>query len=335
MLKKVKLLFFTAVGFSIMFEMFGEGESSKANNVVDDKVVFSWPVKNSTIVSKSYSANHLGIDIVSEEAISEVDSTLSGIVIAVRDNCQHSYQENDKCNDGKGNYVMVEHDDGTVASYWHLKYASIEVKEGDRIEEGDKIGLMGASGATSDCHLHFQVNYTETKTINTNQDIATYAYPHKPRYKETVNDKLWVISNDGGINFRSAPGTDSKIIGFLNNGTEVEVTETAEVDGVLWGKTTYDGEEGWFSLKYSKNCKQTLMVRVKKEMCLVRYDANGGNSRYDAIQVEKGDVFGRLESPTKEGYKFVGWYTKENGGNEIKSNYTVNSNMTIYAHWTK
>ena len=49
------------------------------------------------------------------------------------------------------------------------------------------------------------------------------------------------------LNMRSAPGTNSKIIDRLINGTEVNYTgnKTEEIDGHLWAEITYDGKTGW------------------------------------------------------------------------------------------
>ena len=54
------------------------------------------------------------------------------------------------------------------------------------------------------------------------------------------------------LNMRSAPGTNSKIIDRLINGTEVNYTgnKTEEIDGHLWAEITYDGKTGWVAADY-------------------------------------------------------------------------------------
>lgn len=53
---------------------------------------------------------------------------------------------------------MIEHVDGTVAFYAHLKQNSIVVETGDTIIEGQFIALSGNSGNTMGFpHLHFGV----------------------------------------------------------------------------------------------------------------------------------------------------------------------------------
>ena len=41
-----------------------------------------------------------------------------------------------------------------------------------------------------------------------------------------------------------------------------------------------------------------------------------------------------LPVPTKEGYTFAGWYTKENEGTKVESEYMPEGDVTLYAHWT-
>ncbi len=56
-----------------------------------------------------------------------------------------------------GNYVMVLHDDGTVAHYYHLQCGGTSLRKGDQIEEGDLIGYSGTTGYSKTPHLHFVV----------------------------------------------------------------------------------------------------------------------------------------------------------------------------------
>ncbi len=60
-----------------------------------------------------------------------------------------------KWNSGKGNHVSILHSDGIATYYGHL--LSLFVVPGDRVNVGDRIGLMGKTGKTTGCHVHFQV----------------------------------------------------------------------------------------------------------------------------------------------------------------------------------
>lgn len=56
-------------------------------------------------------------------------------------------------NGGWGNYVEVEGKDGWLRQYAHLH--AIDVKKGQIIMKGDKIGRVGTSGMSTGVHLHF------------------------------------------------------------------------------------------------------------------------------------------------------------------------------------
>ena len=56
-----------------------------------------------------------------------------------------------------GNHVVVEHDDGTCATYAHLRQGSVRVEAGRRVETGQVLADCGNSGNSTEPHLHFQV----------------------------------------------------------------------------------------------------------------------------------------------------------------------------------
>jgi murein DD-endopeptidase MepM/ murein hydrolase activator NlpD len=55
------------------------------------------------------------------------------------------------------NVIYIRHDDGTVASYVHLKKGGSFVRAGQRVEQGQRIGLSGNVGPSLLPHLHFMV----------------------------------------------------------------------------------------------------------------------------------------------------------------------------------
>jgi len=61
--------------------------------------------------------------------------------------------------DGKdcGNGAVIDHGNGWVTQYCHLKRGTVRVKTGDQIKAGDALGLIGLSGRTQFPHLHLSV----------------------------------------------------------------------------------------------------------------------------------------------------------------------------------
>ncbi len=54
-----------------------------------------------------------------------------------------------------GNLVLIKHDGGWVTVYGHL--SDILINEGDKIAQGDKLGLVGQTGRVDSPQLHFEI----------------------------------------------------------------------------------------------------------------------------------------------------------------------------------
>jgi Peptidase family M23 len=60
-----------------------------------------------------------------------------------------------------GNGIRIAHGDGWSTWYCHLRRGSLMVAEGDPVEVGQPLALVGLSGETSFPHLHFDVRHGE------------------------------------------------------------------------------------------------------------------------------------------------------------------------------
>ncbi len=56
---------------------------------------------------------------------------------------------------GGGNRVVIDHGNGLESTYNHLSSNTVQV--GQRVTRGDQIALSGTTGASTGCHLHFEV----------------------------------------------------------------------------------------------------------------------------------------------------------------------------------
>jgi murein DD-endopeptidase MepM/ murein hydrolase activator NlpD len=56
---------------------------------------------------------------------------------------------------GYGNYVEIDHGNGYITRYSHLE--EIEVRTGQKIEKGQRLGTIGSTGGSIAPHLHYEV----------------------------------------------------------------------------------------------------------------------------------------------------------------------------------
>lgn len=88
---------------------------------------------------------------------------------------------------------------------------------------------------------------------------------------------------------------------------------------------------------YSHQLETTLTL--SKKSCTttktVRLNANGGTVSPASKVVTCGSTYGTLPTPTRTGYDFDGWYTRETGGTKVDKNSAVGTAppATLYARW--
>jgi len=58
-------------------------------------------------------------------------------------------------NGGYGNYVVIQHNNGTQTLYSHMSKTAIP--QGTMVEQGELIGYVGSTGKSTGAHLHFEV----------------------------------------------------------------------------------------------------------------------------------------------------------------------------------
>lgn len=107
--------------------------------------------------------NHQGLDIytwpftwklLDDDAV-EIIAASSGQIIAKNDG---EFDRSCDFNSNTWNAVYVQHVDGSVAWYGHMKNGSTTSKSvGDMVSQGEYLGVIGSSGNSTGPHLHFEV----------------------------------------------------------------------------------------------------------------------------------------------------------------------------------
>ena len=111
---------------------------------------------------------------------SKVCAAREGTVIRVKED-SNTGCKSASCQ-GKANYIVIYHEDGTSARYIHLKHNGSKVKIGDKVKAGDVIGYSGNTGWSSGPHLHFEVNQPGKNIV--------YTVPTKFKTKNGIEHHL-------------------------------------------------------------------------------------------------------------------------------------------------
>lgn len=110
---------------------------------------FMWPT--SGIITQKYSWYHPAVDIANSSN-PPIVAAATGTVVTAGWNAG-----------GYGNYVVIDHGNGYRTLYGHMLNNSMSVKAGDKVVQGQKIGVMGSTGRSTGTHCHFEILYNGTK----------------------------------------------------------------------------------------------------------------------------------------------------------------------------
>ncbi len=105
---------------------------------------YGWPVAGGVITQGVHGYN--GIDIGASNGTPIYASAAGTVVVALGGG---GY------NGGYGNYVVVQHTNGTQTLYAHM--SSVQTTSGASVAKGEQIGTVGNTGKSTGNHLHFEV----------------------------------------------------------------------------------------------------------------------------------------------------------------------------------
>lgn len=101
---------------------------------------------------------------------------------------------------GYGNYVVIQHPDKAATAYAHL--GRIDVRLGQRVQQGQTIGTVGSTGTATGPNLHFEYLVggvqTNPSTITSATASSTAVLPSLPAFKraaQAMREQLGVAAS--------------------------------------------------------------------------------------------------------------------------------------------
>lgn len=214
--------------------------------------------------------------------------------------------------------VTFDSNGGSVVS-------SVQVKKGDKVSkpsEPTRDGYVFSGWYLNDTLYDFDSAVLEDITLvakwSSKEDGSTTVKSYTMKFDSnggsTVSD---ILVENGVIKELPTPVKDGyKFVGWFNkNNEEVTVGSTIISDETV-------------TAKWEKNTTNNSNT-VKKYT--VKFDTQGG-SKISNVSVTSGKTVSKPKDPTRDGYKFVGWYLD---GKVYNFNSKVVKNITLAAKWEK
>lgn len=124
---------------------------------------------------------------------------------------------------------------------------------------------------------------------------------------------------------------------FVSEGKLIKTTEASYGRSATAPNVKKSGYvlAGWDKNFDDVTSDMTVNAQWKAASYTITYDANGGKISKSNKSVTYLEKYGNLDTPTRNGYTFDGWYTSATGGVQItsESKVEITKDITIYAHW--
>ena len=191
-------------------------------NYIDHDPAFPNQITDYNCGSRSYDTtngyNHQGFDIVSWPFTWKQMDQDQAINIAAADGqivgkTDGSYDRNCGNSPDPWNAIAVQHSDGSVSWYGHMKNNSLTSKDiGDMVVQGEFLGVTGSSGNSSQPHIHFEVYNSANQLIDpsdgpcNNFNVDTWWENQKPYLNPGINA---VLTHTAPPNFGTCPEAET------------------------------------------------------------------------------------------------------------------------------
>ncbi len=190
------------------------------SNYIDHNLAYPNQIQDYNCGTRSYDVasgyNHQGTDIFTwpygwykmDSNQVEIIAAAAGIIVGKYDG---NYDRSCAMSSSNWNAVYIQHADGSVAWYGHMKNGSLTTKAvGQTVVQGEYLGVVGSSGSSTGPHLHFEVYDASNLLVDPwngpcNTTPSWWAI-QQPYYNSQINK---ISSNFKPADFPSCPLIES------------------------------------------------------------------------------------------------------------------------------
>ena len=239
-----------------------------------------YPLEKCYLTTGVFSETHRGVDL-GWKSYGIVDPK----VVAIEDGIvvESAYYPD------AGNVVSVKHDVGGsryyLSRYVHLKTRN--VAKGDSVRQGQQIGIGGNTGTNSQgAHLHLETwvcpnGFVYSNVYDDRVGAVRKLYTVDPRllmftsWKGTGFRNMELTNyiqplcytNKAGLNYRTAPGKNTIVLGQLVVGKKYPIVGISnEIDGLKWAQVIVNNKVVYVSMYYLIVEEHIKTVEVVKEV---------------------------------------------------------------------
>lgn len=212
-------------------------------------------------------------------------------------------------------------------------FAEVTIYRRDKIEDGDKITLYAQWREIEHVTITYTAYPDSLGTVKLNPTESNELDPQDGMVSESLNPETGTARGATAV-----PGKGSVFVGWY------DAQDTERSHPLTDGSTTYTPEKEDSSGRYQKG-SYVALFRLKQYV--LRYDANGGTGTMEDQTFPHGQAHPLEKCAfSREGYRFVGWATKPEGGEvkyEDQTNIKLdkefpnlkddNEGVTLYAVW--
>ncbi len=251
--------------------------------------------------------------------------------------------------DSNGNGIAESSYDHSIFVYrvtdTHIYYTDCNRKGPCKI---DWDGVMTFSELKS---KFLYVNHYEGNTLDgSGTDAPTLTLTFGAGGGDIPETERYKLTTDGlGLRLRAEPTLSSSVLIGMPDGIEIRITETLESGGYIWGKTSYNGHDGWCAIAYPSADEvyaEPVGFYVDLDSILLYPDGDAYMStmKHGALSytLPSAEDFGLF----RDGYEFIGWKSSFDASGELflaGKSYSAEQicpaissgdmAMTVYAYW--